>query len=165
MPDRSAFTNSFAQRSEFVNRFASISNAEYVAALMNQFGLATVTTPPPSLPDDSTRITFSQVELTALLNAGMLTRAQVLRAIADSDEVFQTDFNRAFVAMQYYGYLRRTPEVDGYNAWLTYLNAHPTDFREMVRGFMDSIGVSKKIWIGVTSRRTITTPSGGHHEN
>ncbi len=34
---------------------------------------------------------------------------------------------------------RRTPEQKGYNDWLNYLNAHPTDFREMVRGFMDSI--------------------------
>jgi hypothetical protein len=41
--------------------------------------------------------------------------------------------------MQYYGYLRRTPEVTGYNDWLNYLNAHPEDFRAMVRGFLDSI--------------------------
>jgi hypothetical protein len=40
--------------------------------------------------------------------------------------------------MQYYGYLRRTPEAAGYNTWLDYLNAHPEDFREMVRGFVDS---------------------------
>jgi hypothetical protein len=74
----------------------------------------------------------------ARLNASMLTRAQVLRA-TDSDEVFQLEYNRAFVAMQYVGYLRRTPESAGYNAWLTYLNAHPQDFREMVRGFVDSV--------------------------
>jgi hypothetical protein len=43
------------------------------------------------------------------------------------------------VAMQYYGYLRRTPEDAGYTAWLNYLNAHPTDFRTMVNGFMNSI--------------------------
>ena len=36
--------------------------------------------------------------------------------------------------MQYYGYLRRTPETDGYNAWLNYLRANPTDFRVMVGG-------------------------------
>jgi hypothetical protein len=42
----------------------------------------------------------------------------MLRAIADSDEVFQLEFNPAFVAMQYYGYLRRAPEAAGFNAWL-----------------------------------------------
>jgi hypothetical protein len=41
--------------------------------------------------------------------------------------------------MQYYGYLRRTPETDGYNNWLKYLNEHPGDFRTMVKGFMNSV--------------------------
>ena len=63
----------------------------------------------------------------------------MLRAIADSDQVLAAEFNRAFVAMQYYGYLRRTPEQKGYNDWLNYLNAHPNDFREMVRGFVHSV--------------------------
>jgi hypothetical protein len=40
--------------------------------------------------------------------------------------------------MQYYGYLRRAPEPAGYQAWLAYLDAHPADYREMVRGFVDS---------------------------
>ena len=73
------------------------------------------------------------------LGSGALTRAQVLRAIADSDEVLNLEFNKAFVAMQYYGYLRRTPEDAGYNAWLNYLNTHPTDSRTMVNGFMNSV--------------------------
>ena len=84
-------------------------------------------------------MTLTIGDLIARLDAGTLARAQVLRAVADSDEVFQAEFNRAFVAMQYYGYLRRTPEAAGYNAWLNYLNAHPQDFREMVRGFVDSV--------------------------
>jgi hypothetical protein len=48
------------------------------------------------------------------------------------------EFNGAFVAMQYYGYLRRTPDASGYNSWLSYLNANPTDFRSMVHGFLYS---------------------------
>ena len=40
--------------------------------------------------------------------------------------------------MQYYGYLRRTPDDVGYQAWLAYLNANPTDFRTMVNGFVNS---------------------------
>ena len=50
-----------------------------------------------------------------------LTRAQVLRAIADSDQVVNAEFNQAFIAVQHYGYLRRTPEAPGYQAWLNYL--------------------------------------------
>ncbi|HUE84317.1 MAG TPA: DUF4214 domain-containing protein, partial [Pyrinomonadaceae bacterium] len=68
-----------------------------------------------------------------------LTRAQVLRMIADSDQVFSLEFNQAFVAMQYFGYLRRAPEQAGFDDWLNFLNANPTDFRTMVNGFMNSI--------------------------
>ena len=73
------------------------------------------------------------------LSGGTLTRAQVLRAIADSDQVTGLEFYQAFVAMQYFGYLRRAPDTAGYIDWLTYLNAHPNDSRTMVNGFMNSI--------------------------
>jgi hypothetical protein len=33
-----------------------------------------------------------------------------LRIIVESTEAIAAQFNRAFVAIQYYGYLRRTPE-------------------------------------------------------
>ncbi len=65
-------------------------------------------------------------------------RAVAMRAIADSSEEQNKEFNPAFVYMQYVGYLRRDPEPKGFNDWLTFLNANPTNFREMVRGFMDS---------------------------
>ncbi len=133
------FTNSFVQRPEFVNSFGALSNADYVAALLNHYQLTSITTPDPGNPDGTNKVTLSQADFVSRLDATTLTRAQVLRAIADSDEVLAAEINRAFVAMQYYGYLRRTPEPKGYNDWLNYLNAHPTDFREMVRGFMDSI--------------------------
>src|SRR6266516_2142075 len=133
------FTNSFVQRPEFVNSFGALSNADYVAALLNNYQLTSITTPDPGNPDGTNKVTLSQADFVSRLDATTLTRAQVLRAIADSDEVLAAEINRAFVAMQYYGYLRRTPEQKGYNDWLNYLNAHPTDFREMVRGFMDSV--------------------------
>jgi hypothetical protein len=66
-----------------------------------------------------------------------MTRAQVVRAIADSNEVGGTEFNSGFVAMQYFGYLRRDPDP-GYNDWFNYLNSHPGDFRTMVFGFVNS---------------------------
>jgi hypothetical protein len=67
-----------------------------------------------------------------------VTKAQVLRAIAQSDEVTNIEAVRAFVASQYYGYLRRTPDTAGLNAWMNYLTTHPNDFRTMVNGFMNS---------------------------
>jgi hypothetical protein len=83
----------------------------------------------------------NQNQIAGDLNAAGNTdaaRGIAMRRIADSPEVTNKEFNPAFVYMQYVGYLRRAPEDAGYNAWLTYLNAHPNDFREMVRGFMDS---------------------------
>jgi len=135
---KAAFANSFAQRQEFTNAFGALSNADYVNTLLGRYGLTQITTPDPASPDGSTKVTLTSGDLTNRLNAGTLTRAQVLRAIADSDEVFNAEFNKAFVAMQYYGYLRRAPEAAGFNAWLNYLIAHPTDFRTMVNGFMNS---------------------------
>ena len=45
------------------------------------------------------------------LNAGTKTRAQVLRAIAESTEVNDKFYKPAFVTMEYFGYLRRDPEI------------------------------------------------------
>jgi hypothetical protein len=72
------------------------------------------------------------------LNSGAQTRAQVLRTIVESQPVQNKEFNPAFVAMQYFGYLKRDPETEGFNAWLNYLNTHQNDFRTMVIGFVNS---------------------------
>ena len=107
---KATFSNAFAQRTEFTNTYGALTNAQYVAALMGRYSLTQVTTPDPAAPDGATKVTLTTADLTAQLTGGTLTRAQVLRAIADSDQVFNLEFNQAFVAMQYYGYLRRTPE-------------------------------------------------------
>ena len=65
-------------------------------------------------------------------------RGVAMRAIADSPEETNKEFNPSFVYMQYVGYLRRDPELDGFNSWLTYLNTHPGEFNTMVWGFVDS---------------------------
>ncbi|PWT87578.1 MAG: hypothetical protein C5B55_14560 [Blastocatellia bacterium] len=135
---KAAFVNAFVQRAEFANQYNGLTNAQYVSTLMGRYSMTQITTPDPASPDGPNKVTLTTADLTNQLIAGTLTRAQVLRAIADSDEVFNLEFNQAFVAMQYFGYLRRAPEPAGYNAWLTYLNTHPTDFRTMVNGFMNS---------------------------
>src|SRR6185295_5328097 len=53
--------------------------------------------------------------LVAGLRNGTETRASVLRKVVDNATVKQRFFNRAFVLMQYFGYLRRDPEFGGYN--------------------------------------------------
>ncbi|HEY0097406.1 MAG TPA: Calx-beta domain-containing protein [Pyrinomonadaceae bacterium] len=138
---RALFPSNFAQRQEFRSAYDALSHTAYVNALLDRYGFASITSPDPQNPEGGTKVTLSRADLIARLGAqgaSNLTRAQVLRAIVESDEMRAAEFTRAYVAMQYYGYLRRTPEPGGFNAWLNYLNAHPTDARTMVNGFVNS---------------------------
>jgi hypothetical protein len=73
-------------------------------------------------------------------------RAQVLRSVAEHATLAQNEKNRAFVLMQYFGYLRRDPNTGpntdyvGYKFWLDKLNGFGGDFRraDMVKAFLDS---------------------------
>jgi uncharacterized protein (TIGR03118 family) len=78
--------------------------------------------------------------LVAGLNGSTETRATVLRKIAESEEFSQNEFNRAFVLMEYFGYLRRDADAAGYNFWLNKLNAFNGNFvkAEMVKAFISS---------------------------
>jgi hypothetical protein len=93
---------------------------------------------------------LSQVErdqLVADLTGGTKTRAEVLQAIAENALFSQRHVNRAFVYMQYVGYLRRNanspPDSDfaGYNFWLNKLKAFNGNYidAEMVKAFISSI--------------------------
>jgi len=137
--NKAAFADAFAQHGEFNAAYGSLSNDAYVNALMDRYQLQSITTTDPASPDTGGLVTFSRSQLVAALNGGSLSRAKVLRAIVDSTQVFQLEFNNGFVAMQYYGYLRRAPEAAGYNAWLRVINNNPNDFRTMVHGFVNSL--------------------------
>lgn len=126
----------FTQRQEFQTTYASMTGTQYVSALLDRYQLTSITTPDPQQPDGITKVTLSRADLVTRLGSGSLSRAQILRAVADSDQVAQAEFNNAFVAMQYYGYLKRKPESAGYQAWLQVLKGG--DIRTMVNGFMNS---------------------------
>jgi hypothetical protein len=133
---KAEYANAFVARPDF--NYSFYPDFLYASALMANYNLSQITTPDPSAPDGTNKVTLTTSDLTNRLLARTLTRAQIFRAIADSDEVFARELNNAFVAMQYYGYLRRTPDGPGYSGWLNYLNAHPSDSRTMVNGFMNS---------------------------
>jgi uncharacterized protein (TIGR03118 family) len=78
--------------------------------------------------------------LVAGLNGATMTRAQVLRAVAEAEELQTREFNAAFVTMEYFGYLRRDPDTAGFNFWLNKLNAFNGNFQnaEMVKAFISS---------------------------
>ena len=62
----------------------------------------------------------------------------MLRNLADNQDFTQAVFNRAFVLMQYFGYLRRDPDQGGYDFWLSVLNQQPANARGMVCAFITS---------------------------
>jgi hypothetical protein len=123
---RAQFATDWVLRADFLTSFPrSLTPTQFVDNILSTAGV--------------TVANRSQIisDLTAAGNTDA-ARAVAMRAIADSPEETNKEFNPSFVYMQYVGYLRREPEITGFNAWLTYLTANPTDFREMVRGFMDS---------------------------
>jgi uncharacterized protein (TIGR03118 family) len=79
--------------------------------------------------------------LIAGLDGMTLTRAQVVRLVAEAEELKVREFNGAFVLMEYFGYLRRDPDTAGFNFWLNKLNSFNGDFRaaELVRAFIESL--------------------------
>jgi hypothetical protein len=56
----------------------------------------------------------------------------------DNRAFINAEFNRAFVLMQYFGYLRRDPDLAGFNFWLGLLNQQPSNARGMVCAFTTS---------------------------
>ena len=100
---------------------------------------------------------LSQAERDDLANrlaAGTITRAEALRAVAQDADFRAREFNRAFVLMQYFGYLRRNPndppeiglDFTGYNFWLQKLNDNNGNFvaAEMVKAFINSEEYKKR---------------------
>jgi hypothetical protein len=122
---RAGFPADFVQRNEFRATLDALTNAQYVDRLIANTG-----------------VTISnRDQLVADLNALTKTRADVLNDIVGNPNFLNnvTTFNRAFVLTEYFGYLRRNPETAGFNAWITFLAAHPGDFRTMVNGFLNSL--------------------------
>ena len=135
---KAAFAAAWLNRREVSDVLGGLSNTAFVETLLARYHTTSITTIDPADPDGTQTVMLSKSELINRLEAQALTRAQVLRAVVQSQEVDRAEYNGAFVAMQYYGYLRRTPDDEGYQAWLRYLNVNPTEFRTMVSGFMNS---------------------------
>ena len=77
----------------------------------------------------------------------MAARGRALRRVAENATLANLESNRAFVLMQFYGYLRRNPndlpdsDYTGYDFWLTKLNQFNGNFNaaEMVKAFITSL--------------------------
>jgi uncharacterized protein DUF4214 len=119
---KNQYMNDFVLKDEFKAIYDGLNNQGYVDKLEQTAG-----------------VTISnKATLVNALNAGTQTRAQVLRTFVESQPVFDKFFNRGFVTMQYFGYLRRDPDTIGFKNWVDTLNADPSNFRHMIFGFIFS---------------------------
>jgi hypothetical protein len=131
--NKQAFSGEFVQRSRFITALpSSMTAAQFVDALNANAGNP-----------------LSQAERDQLVNdlsSSAKIRAQVLRTIAEHANVVSGEFNRAFVLMQFFGYLRRNPndfpdaDYTGFDFWLSKLNQYNGDYvnAEMVKAFLSS---------------------------
>src|SRR5215471_5749437 len=133
-----AFTSSFVQRSRFTLTYsASLTPAQFVDALFANAGVT------PSIAERQAAID----EFAGAATSGdTAARGRALRRVADNGTLVQQEFNRAFVLMQYFVYLRRNPsdaqdtDYAGYDFWVQKLNQFNGNYisAEMVRAFITS---------------------------
>ena len=126
---KDALSIAWLQRAEIKARFPdSMSNEAFVQKLLDTAGVTT----------------SKQSQWVNELNSGAKTRAQVLREIAESPEVNTRFYKQAFVTMEYFGFLRRDPDLNGYvfhnNRYKQLEASLSPDMTEnfIVRGFIES---------------------------
>src|SRR3989440_289267 len=136
--NKKAFALEFVQRSRFTTALpTSLTPTQFVNQL---FTKAAVT------PLASARNAAINEFGSATNTADTAARARALRRVAENATLNTQEFNRAFVLMQFFGYLRRDPnsgpdtDYTGYDFWLTKLNQFNGNFvsAEMVKAFISS---------------------------
>ena len=134
--NKQAFMITFVGRSRFTTAFPSTMTADEFVTKLDQNAGGVL-----SASEKSTL-----VAVLGATPADTNKRAQVLRAVAEDADTRARETNRAFVLMQYFGYLQRDPNASpdtnyaGYKFWLDKLNSFNGDFRaaEMVKSFLVS---------------------------
>ncbi len=136
--NKQAFTSDFVQRTRFTTAFpTSMTPAQFVDKLNQNAG---------NVLSTSDRATAIALFGGATDTTNTTARAQALRQVAENQNLVTAEFNRAFVLMQFFGYLRRNPndlpdaDYTGYDFWLTKLNQFNGNYNaaEMVKAFIVS---------------------------
>jgi len=132
--NKQAYLEEFTSRAAFTMRYTdTLTAAQFVDRLNANAGGA---------------LTQAQRDdLVNRLSIAAVTRQQALREVIESATFRQGEFNRAFVLMEYFGYMRRNPDDApdgnylGYNHWLGKLQQFDGNYvnAEMVKAFLESI--------------------------
>jgi hypothetical protein len=139
--NKQAYAAAFGARSSLATVLpTSLTPAQFVDALYTNAAVAS----PPAAERSAAINEFGGSGNTADTAA----RGRALRRVAQNSTLNQQELNRAFVLMQYYGYLRRNPydppeptlDYQGFNFWLGKLNQFNGNYvdAEMVKAFLVS---------------------------
>jgi len=128
--NKRAFMAEFVQRPEFLSAFPATMNDGQVLDKLNS----------------NAGNPLSRAEMDQMIGQGLPPRADLLRIVAERAGQLPAEFNRAFVYMQFVGYLRRNPndapdaDYSGYDFWLQKLNQFDGNYlkAEMVKAFISS---------------------------
>ena len=115
---RAEFTAAWVTRPEFQQKYSGLNDTDFVNKLA-----------------DASGVSLDRQQLQAMLQNGK-TKADVVRAVVESQAVSDRYFQEAVVTILYFGYLRRDYDEDGFQYWLRRLN--PSDLGPVVGGFLYS---------------------------
>jgi hypothetical protein len=129
---KQAFAEAFVARAEFANRYQNNTTAEsFVDALLSNVQQAS-----------GVDLSGERDSLIGRYNTGASqaeSRTVVLRDVTENAAVRDANYNKAFVLVEYFGYLHRGPDQQGYDFWLNVLNTgDPGNYRGMVCSFITS---------------------------
>ena len=129
--NKDSYTSMFFNRPEFQARYSGLTNAQYIDKLFETEGVKPTQAERDEIVDSLDNCHFA---------IGCPTRVSVLRKIIEHPAFDRKVFNEAFVALQYFGYLRRDPDAAGFQFWLNKLNQFNGNFvdAEMVKAFITS---------------------------
>jgi hypothetical protein len=152
--NRATFITAFMQRPEFTAIYTGLTDQPtdapaFIAKLEEKAQVTLPATVPPTQPGQPPQ--YGRQELIDKMLNGQFTAGQTMRAFIEQKVVFDAFFFRAFVAMQYFGYLNRDPEAAGYDDWVDVLTngrpaqgIQPGDFRHLIFGFVYSVEYRNK---------------------
>jgi hypothetical protein len=127
-----AFADTFVARPEFKEKYSQATGAEsFVDSLL------------ASMQQTSgADLSNERNALIESYNGGKSmnhSRALALRKAIDVAAFKDAEYNKSFVLMEYFGYLKRNPEPEGFQFWLNVLdNKEPGNYRGMVCSFITS---------------------------
>lgn len=120
------FANAFVQRPQFLLKYPASLGIGFLDALLGTIRNDSGVDLSPQLP--------ALVNIFNQAGGGNNGRAAVLYRLADDNAqtspinnraFIDTEYSRAFVATQYFGYLRRDPDIVGFLFWLGQINGAP----------------------------------------